>query len=275
MSKLDWTANEGRLDAGGKSLEWAAFGPAPAGETPCIVLLHEGLGCLALWRDFPQKLAEATGCPVFAFSRAGYGRSDPAHLPRPVDYMTREAVEVLPEILAQIPAQRFVLMGHSDGATIAAEYAGRIEDHRMRGLILMAPHFFTEPMGLTEIAAAKDAFRLTDMKERMGKYHADPEATFRGWNDAWLNPDFRDWHVGEVVDYLRVPALVIQGVQDQYGTIAQVEEVETRSYAPVDVLMLEDCKHSPQFDQPGKVLAAAAEFCARLTRIEAAEVIPA
>lgn len=272
MSRIDWSAGTGRLTAAGKSLEWAAFGPAPEGETPAILLLHEGLGCLALWRDFPQKLSDATGLPVFAWSRAGYGRSDPAELPRPLDYMTREAVDALPEVIDAVGAARVILMGHSDGATIAAEYAGRVEDFRVRGLVLMAPHFFTEEMGLTEIAAAKDAFRLTDMKERMGKYHADPEATFRGWNDAWLAPGFKDWHVGEVIDYLRIPALVIQGEADQYGTVAQVEEVETRSYAPVDVALLPDCRHSPHLDQPQAVLDAVAEFSARLVRIEAAEV---
>lgn len=268
---LDWTARSGRLTAGGASLEWGSFGPAPA-DRPVIVLLHEGLGCLALWRDFPQNLSEATGLPVFAYSRAGYGRSDAAQLPRPLDYMSREAIDVVPDVLGALGAQKVILMGHSDGATIAAEYAGRHEDHRVRGLVLMAPHFFTEDMGLTEIAKAREAFAQTDMKDRMGKYHADPEATFRGWNDVWLAEGFKEWHVGEVVDYLRIPCLVIQGKQDQYGTAAQVAEVESRSYAPVDVLMLDDCRHSPQFDQPEAVLAAVAEFSARLERIEAAEV---
>ncbi|MEQ9676271.1 MAG: alpha/beta fold hydrolase, partial [Roseovarius indicus] len=161
---------------------------------------------------------------------------------------------------------------HSDGATIAAEYAGRVEDYRVRGLILMAPHFFTEEMGLAEIAKAREAFAEGDMKDRMAKYHRDPEATFRGWNDAWLDPGFEAWNVAEVIDYLRIPALVIQGREDQYGTLAQVEEVETRSYAPVDVAVLDDCRHSPHMDQPERVLEAVAEFTARLTRIEAAEV---
>ncbi|WP_238365100.1 alpha/beta fold hydrolase [Mesobacterium pallidum] len=266
---IDWSAGKGRLSAGGKSLEWAAFGPAPAGDAPVIVLLHEGLGCLALWRDFPQKLTAATGLPVFAFSRAGYGQSDPAALPRPLDYMTREAVDVLPDVLNAVDAKHYVLMGHSDGATIAAIYAGSVEDFRVRGIVLMAPHFFTEAMGLASIAEAKEAFASTDMREKMGKYHADPEATFRGWNDAWLDPGFKAWNVAEVIDYLRIPTLAIQGVQDQYGTKAQIDEVETRSYAPVDVVMLDECRHAPQFDQPQAVLDAVAEFTARLQRIEA------
>jgi pimeloyl-ACP methyl ester carboxylesterase len=266
----DWIA-KGFLTAGGKRLDYRCFGPAPD-QAPTIMLLHEGLGCAALWRDFPQRLVEATGFGVCAWSRAGYGQSDPADLPRPLDYMTREAVDVLPEVLETIGFQRGVLMGHSDGATIAAIYAGSVEDFRVRGLILMAPHFFTEDMGLAEIVKARDVYATTDLRDRMGKYHRDPDATFHGWNDVWLHPDFRKWNVGEVIDYLRVPVLAIQGRQDQYGTLAQIEEIETRSYAPVDVVALDDCRHAPHQDQPRVVLDAVAEFTARLERIEAAEV---
>ncbi len=263
---------KGRVTAAGKSLEWQSW--AGDASAPVIVLLHEGLGCLALWRDFPEALAKATGLRVFAYSRAGYGQSDPADLPRPLDYMTREAMDSLPDVLAAIGAGQYILMGHSDGATIAAEYAGRHADHSVRGLVLMAPHFFTEPMGLASIAQAREVFEES-LKPRMARYHADPEATFRGWNDAWLDPGFKAWHVGEVIDYLRIPALVIQGADDQYGTLAQVAEVETRSYAPVDVEILPDCRHSPHLDQPQAVLDAVAEFAARLVRIEREEVVPA
>jgi pimeloyl-ACP methyl ester carboxylesterase len=268
---IDWTARTGKLKARGNALEWGAFGPAP-GDAPVIVMLHEGLGCLALWRDYPDRVALATGLSVFAYSRAGYGQSDAAELPRPLDYMTREAVDVLPDVLNAIGAEHYILLGHSDGATIAAEYAGRVEDFRVRGLILLAPHFFTEPMGLAEIAEAKIAFKAGALKDRMAKYHRDPDATFWGWNDAWLDPGFEAWNVAEVIDYLRIPTLVIQGRQDQYGTIAQVCEIETRSYAPVDVEMLDDCRHSPQIDHPEKTLAAITGFVKRLTRIEAAAV---
>ncbi len=269
---IDWNAGKGTIVAGGKRLEWAVAGPAPGGNAPVIVMLHEGLGCLALWRDFPDRIAKATGLPVFAFSRAGYGQSDPAKLPRPVDYMTREAVEVLPDVLNAIGDRRIILLGHSDGATIAAEYAGRIEDFRVRGLILMAPHFFTEPMGLAEIARAREAFETGGLKERMSQYHRDPEATFRGWNDVWLNPEFRSWNVADVIDYLRIPALVIQGRNDQYGTIAQVHEIESRSYAPVDAVILDDCRHSLHQDKAEATLTAISEFTRRLTRIETAMV---
>ncbi|MCC0079679.1 MAG: alpha/beta hydrolase [Rhodobacter sp.] len=265
---IDWAAGKGWLTAGGKRLEWACWGDRAAG--PVIVLLHEGLGCLALWRDVPAQLSRATGLPVLAYSREGYGQSDPADLPHPVDYMTRHATGVLPQVLDAIGAPAYVLMGHSDGATIALEYAGRVEDFRVRGIVLMAPHVFTEPLGLAEIARARDAFADTDMAARMAKYHRDPVATFRGWNDAWLNPDFARWDVTEAIDYLRVPALVIQGRQDQYGTLAQVHAIESQSYAPVDVLVLDDCRHSPQFDQPQAVLDAVTGFARRLMAHEAA-----
>lgn len=269
---MDWNdGSSGTVTVGGKALEYMCFGPAPD-RAPTIVLLHEGLGCAALWRDFPARLAQATGWGVLVYSRAGYGMSDPADLPRPLDYMTREALDVLPQVLEAAGFQRGVLMGHSDGATIAAIYAGSVPDHRVRGLVLMAPHFFTEDMGLAEIAKAREAFETGDLAARMAKYHRDPQNTFRGWNDAWLHPDFRSWDVSEVIDYLRIPTLAIQGEGDQYGTLKQIEEVESRSYAPVDVVVLPDCRHAPQLDQPDATLAAVAEFIARLDRIEKAEV---
>lgn len=271
---LDWGAGRGTVNVGGKALEWAVHGPAPDARHPVIVLLHEGLGCLMLWRDFPALLSKETGLPVFVFSRAGYGRSDPDDLPRPLDYMTREAVGRLPAVLNALRAERVILLGHSDGATIAAEYAGRMSDPRVRGLILMAPHFFAEEMGLAEIAKAKVAFETTDLPEKMGRYHRDAQATFRGWNDAWLAPGFKAWNVAEVLDDIRVPVLVIQGQQDQYGTIAQVEAVETRCPAPVETLMLDECRHAPQFDQPVRVRAGIADFASRLQRIERAETEP-
>ncbi|BCH28197.1 hydrolase [Mesorhizobium sp. L-8-10] len=269
------TESSGRLVAGGKSLEWAAWWRESAEDAPVIVMLHEGLGCLSLWRGFPGQIADATGLPVFAYSRAGYGQSDPAELPRPPDYMTREAIDVLPAVLDAIGARNYILLGHSDGATIAAIHAGSVGDFRIRGAVLMAPHFFTEPMGLAEIAKAKEAFATTDLRQRMARHHRDPEATFRGWNDAWLDPGFVSWNVADVIDYLRVPVLVIQGEHDQYGTVAQIEEIENRSSAPVDVVLLEDCRHSPQFDQPERTIEAVREFAARLVRIEAAEVVVA
>lgn len=255
------------IEVNGQSLEVAFWGPPP-GLAPTIVMLHEGLGCVALWRDFPHKLAEATGCGVCAYSRAGYGQSDVAELPRPLDYMTREALDVLPGVLTAIGFQSGILLGHSDGATIAAIYAGSVVDFRVRGLVLMAPHFFTEEAGLAAIAKAKIAYETTDLKARMGRYHRDPDIAFYGWNDSWLHPDFKAWNVSEVIDYLRIPTLVVQGREDQYGSLAQVQEVESRSYAPVDVEILPQCQHAPHFDQPDATLSLLADYIVRLQRIE-------
>ncbi len=275
MSVAPWSASPVEpMFVDGAALEYACYGPPP-GKAPTVVMLHEGLGCIALWRNFPQQVADATGMGVFVYSRQGYGHSDPATLPRAMDFMTREALVVLPDVLTQIGFRRGILLGHSDGATIAAIYAGSVSDHRVRGLILMAPHFFTEPGGLARIARARREFDSDDMSSRMGKYHHDPTATFHGWADAWLDPRFADWNVAEVIDYLRIPVLAIQGREDQFGTLAQIREIESRSYAPVDIKILEDCGHAPHIEQTEKTLETVAEFVCRLERIEAAGSNPA
>ena len=272
MMAIDWSETlQAPLVIDGKRLEYFCLGPTPD-TAPTIVMLHEGLGCASLWRDFPGKVAEATGMGVFVYSRAGYGQSDPVDLPRPLDFMTREATEVLPQILDAIGFQRGILFGHSDGATIAAIHAGSVEDFRVRGLIVMAPHFFTEPDGLASIAEAKLAYDEGGLRERMAKYHRDPDVAFRGWNDVWLDPGFVKWNVAEVIDYFRIPTLAIQGRDDQYGTLRQIEAIEERAYSPVDMVVIDDCKHAPHLEQPEAVLAAVTEFAARLERIEAAEV---
>lgn len=268
MSAFVWREGEaGALMINGARLEAACHGPPP-GTAPTIVLLHEGLGCVALWRDFPRRLAAATGFGVFVFSRAGYGQSDPVRLPRPLDYMTREALDVLPQVLDTIGFRSGVLLGHSDGASIAVIYAGGVADFRVRGLVLMAPHFFTEPSGLAAIAQAKHDFETGALRAKLARYHRDPANALAGWCDAWLDPGFADWNIAECIDYLRVPVLAVQGVDDQYGTLAQIRELESRIYAPLDVEILHACKHAPHLEQPDRTLAAAAEFCARLERIE-------
>lgn len=265
------TGSDLTIQAGGKTLEARCFGPAP-GTKPTIVMLHEGLGSVSLWRDFPEQLAERTGCGVFVYSRAGYGQSDAAELPRPLDYMTREAVDVLPEVLDAIGFQEGVLLGHSDGASIAAIYGGSVQDHRVRGLILIAPHFFTEPEGLAAIAEAKVAFESGDLREKLARHHAHVDVAFKGWNEAWLDPAFKAWNIAEVIDYWRIPVLAIQGRDDQYGTLAQIEEIENRIYSPVDVEIFDGCRHAPFIDQKGRTLDVIFDFVARLDRIEHSKV---
>lgn len=269
---MNWSATPSApLELDGVTVEYACFGPPPD-QAATIVMLHEGLGSLAQWRDVPRQVAEATGLGVFAYSRPGYGGSSPITLPRPLDFMTREAAEVLPPLLDAIGIQRAILFGHSDGATIAALYAGHVEDLRIRGLILMAPHFFNEDVCVNAISQAKEAYETGDLKARLAKYHADVDGAFLGWADTWLDPGFRDWNVSEVIDYFRIPTLAIQGRDDQYGTLAQVHEIMDRAYSPVDLTILDDCKHAPHLEQPEKTLAAVTEFVARLERIEAEEV---
>jgi pimeloyl-ACP methyl ester carboxylesterase len=262
MTDFQWTAGvPGAIDANGQRLEARCFGPPPD-RAPTIVMLHEGLGCIALWRDFPQKLAAATGWGVFAYSRAGYGSSDPVALPRPLDYMGREARFTLPPVLDAIGLERGVLLGHSDGASIAAIYAGQRADARISGLILMAPHLFTEEMGLASIAEARTAYETGDLRAKLAKYHADVDCAFRGWSDAWLDPGFEAWSIEDEVNRWYVPALLIQGADDQYGTLKQIRAIEARSPAPVTSLILEACRHAPQFDQPEATLDAIVRFCA-------------
>lgn len=268
MADFSWSDGaNGFLDIASSSLEYACFGPSPK-DAPTFVLLHEGLGCVALWRNFPQQLAKATGHGVFVYSRAGYGKSSKCTLPRPLDYMAREAHDVLPLVLNEIGLQKIILLGHSDGATIAAIHAGMSGDMRVRAAILMAPHFFTEPMGLKSIAAAKVAYATGDLREKLSKYHDNVDCAFQGWNDAWLDPKFESWDVTEVIDYLRIPVLAIQGRNDEYGTLAQIEEIENRIYSPVDVEILDDCGHAPHLDQSEKTLEAISNFSLRLERIE-------
>ena len=275
MSQYEWKdRGSGFVTANGKQLECSSWGPSPS-EAPTLVLLHEGLGCVALWRDFPEKLAAATGFGVFAFSRAGYGKSNLAELPRPVDYMTCEARDVVKDVLDGAGIGRCVLVGHSDGATIAAEYIGNHFDSRVRALVLMAPHFFTEEVGLAEIAKAKELFNTSDLKQKMAKFHNDPENTFRGWNDGWLNPEFKDWDVTDVIDEFRVPVLAIQGKDDQYGTLDQINVIEERSYAPVELAVLEDCKHSPHLEQSELTVTNIADFLDRLESFEASGILAA
>jgi pimeloyl-ACP methyl ester carboxylesterase len=267
---MEW-AGSGKLNVAGVSLEYACHGPPPD-QAATIVMLHEGLGCLALWRDFPARVAAATGLGVFVYSRQGYGQSDPVSLPRPLDFMSREALDVLPPLLDAVGIKRAILFGHSDGATIAAIYAGSVEDHRIRGLILMAPHFFNEDVCVSEIARAREAFLQGDLKPRLAKYHADVDGAFLGWADTWLDPGFRDWDVSEVIDYMRIPVLAIQGKDDQYGTLAQIDVIDIRSYAPVDLVILENCQHAPHLEQPDQTLDAVTDFVARLERIDAEEI---
>jgi pimeloyl-ACP methyl ester carboxylesterase len=248
----------------GKHIEAEWHGAAPE-RTPTLVLLHEGLGSLSMWRDFPAKLAQRTGYGVLVYSRPGYGKSDPVTLPRPLSYMHDEALEVLPQVLDQAGIKKTILIGHSDGASIATIYAGGQQDFRVRGLVLLAPHFFVEDISVKSIAAAKVAYETGDLRERLKRHHgSNVDVAFRGWNEAWLDPRFRDWRIDDYVAHVRVPILIVQGTDDQYGTLAQVQLAESDAYCPVEATILGRCGHSPQIDRPDETLAAIGEFVHRV-----------
>jgi pimeloyl-ACP methyl ester carboxylesterase len=257
----------GSLTVGGSDLEYRMIGPAPD-QAPTIVMLHEGLGSAALWDEFPKELQSATGAGVFAWSRAGYGASSPAKRPRPVDYMHIEALDVLPKLLDAIGFRRGMLLGHSDGASIAAIYAGAHQDHRVQGIALIAPHFIVEDVSVTSIAAIKQAYETTELKARLARWHRDVDSTFYGWNDAWLDPKFRDWDISEYLGYIRVPIAIVQGADDQYGTMRQIEIAQQECYCPVDVMVIPGAGHSPHREAPKATLDAVCEFASAVLRGE-------
>jgi len=263
MAQLALTPGLGSRSLEGVTVEYGYWPGDP--RRPLLVLLHEGLGCVALWRDFPAALAAATGCGVFAYSRVGYGGSSPCMLPRPLSYMEDEAQGFLPKLLAQLPASALVPIGHSDGGSIAAVNAGAMPDVRLRGVVLIAPHFFTEPEGLASIAAVRRSYREGDLRRRLVRYHGDNvDCAFHGWAESWLHPDFKQWDLTPFLPQIAVPTLLIQGEDDEYGTAAQLQTAERLIPAPVQSHVLAACGHSPHREQPDALCALIAAFIGRL-----------
>lgn len=220
------------------------------GSEPALVFLHEGLGSVELWRDFPARVHAATGRRVFLYSRAGHGWSDLPDGPRTPRFMHEEALDVLPRLLAEHGLERPVLIGHSDGASIALIHAS---EHPVAGLVLLAPHVFVEDVTVASIEEARTAFETTDLKARMARYHRDPERTFRLWNDIWLDPAFRDWNIEDVLAGVTAPTLLIQGAHDQYGTLAQLDPIRGER-------VVLDARHAPHLEAPDETLRAVTEF---------------
>jgi pimeloyl-ACP methyl ester carboxylesterase len=249
----------------GSRLEWRRIRPAGLRDDPeraTLVLLHEGLGCCALWRAFPSALAKRTGLAAFAYSRAGYGRSSPGTRPLPFDYHRGEAADVLPKVLAAAGIARPVLIGHSDGGTIALIHAASATPPPT-AVVTMAAHVFNEEVTLRGIEAAREAFAATDLRQRLSVYHGDNvDGAFWGWCDAWLSPAFRDWNVEDVLPAVTCPVLVIQGEDDHYGTSAQVDAIAGQVAGPSRRLILPHCGHAPHLEQPEETCAAIAAFLA-------------
>lgn len=249
------------IELGGVTLEYDRIG-GDAGR-PAVVMLHEGLGSLAMWRDFPQRVAAATGAEVVAYSRRGYGQSDKLPGPRDVDYMHGEATDVLPKLLDALGIAKPLLLGHSDGASIAIIHAG--SGFPVAGLALMAPHVFVEDLTVDSIAAIREVWKTSDLKARLGRYHRDPDHTFWAWNDIWLLPAFKRWNIEAFVPRIAAPMTVIQGLDDEYGTPAQCETIKALANARCELVMLEDCRHSPHRDQPERTLAAVTRLLESVT----------
>lgn len=243
-----------------RRLETLFYPPAQSQST--IVMLHEGLGSLAMWKDFPHQLALATGCGVLLYSRYGHGKSERLAEKRSVDFMHHEAKVVLPELLRHFAIEHPILLGHSDGASIALIYAGTWPA-RVRALILEAPHVFVEDLSIRSIAAIRTLYESTGLPQKLARYHDHVNETFRGWNDIWLDPNFRNWNIEEYLAPITCPVLVIQGENDEYGTLAQVQAIQRRIPA-TQTKILSNCGHSPHRDQPAATVAAITKFISQL-----------
>lgn len=253
----------GRLSVTGGTVETAWWGPEPA-DAPTIVLLHEGLGCVALWRHVPERLAAVTGWGVFAYSRLGYGQSDAVPLPRPMTYLHDEARVVLPQVLRADGIRSAMLLGHSDGGSIAAIYAAEQAAKTLRGLITLAAHFFVEDLNLASIRQITDSYETTGLRDRLCRYHLDADMTFRGWSDAWLDPCFRAFDITGLLPAIRMPFLALQGANDPYGSAEQLRVLQTYVQAPLTIALIPGARHAPHLEAADATLAAITDFIAAL-----------
>jgi pimeloyl-ACP methyl ester carboxylesterase len=247
-----------QISAAGHSLEYAWI----EGSRPTLVFLHEGLGSIRQWRDFPTQVARATGCRALVYDRYGYGNSDVLREARAgVEFMHDAALNELPELLENLNVENPVLVGHSDGASIALIHAGT---YPVRGVVAMAPHVFIEDVCVNSIQEAARQFETTDLPERLGKYHRNSRKTFHLWADAWLDPAFRQWNIEEYLPRIRCPVLAIQGEDDEYGSMAQLDAMARQAGGACELLKLPKCGHSPQKDQPERVLHSVSGFIKKI-----------
>jgi len=255
--KLDINQTFRTILAEGSELEcaWLACAESPR---PTIVFLHEGLGSVAMWRDFPAQLCVALGCNGLVYSRQGYGRSAPLAAPRCVDFMHREAALVLPAVLKAFRIDEPILFGHSDGGSIALLYSA-FYPGRPRACVVMAPHILVEEVSITSIAKARCAYEEGYLKERLARYHDDVDGAFYGWNDIWLDPAFRSWTIETLLEAIQAPVLAIQGEDDVYGTMEQIEGI-ARRVRSASLVKIAQCGHSPHRDQPGMTIEAVRRF---------------
>lgn len=259
------------LHARGRDLRLECQWIAPErADAPLIVFLHEGLGSVSMWKDWPTRVCDEAGCRGLVYSRYGYGQSTARPLSEAwaPDFMHREAQEVLPALLEVlgVDARRDkpVLFGHSDGGSIALLYAAAYPD-AVAGVVAAAPHLFVEDVSVTSIAQARTAYLESDLRARLARHHRDVDSAFWGWNDIWLNPEFRAWNIEDALERIACPVLAIQGVDDEYGTLQQVRAIGRRA-PQTELLEIPDCGHSPHRDQPATVVQAVARFVGALEK---------
>jgi pimeloyl-ACP methyl ester carboxylesterase len=253
---VDWAGRDVRI-------EHAWIAPERT-QAPLVVFLHEGLGSLAMWKEFPRALCDAAGVRGLVYSRPGYGRSTPREAEDAwgLDFMHRQAHELLPALLDALSiTDKLWLFGHSDGGSIALLHAARFPD-RVAGAIVLAPHILVEDLSVASITEARSAYLETDLKQRLAKYHDDPDSAFWGWNDIWLHPPFKQWSIEREIEAIACPLLAVQGVDDEYGTLEQIRGIRRR-VPHTELLELPACGHSPHKDQPARVITAAASFIQR------------
>jgi pimeloyl-ACP methyl ester carboxylesterase len=236
-------------------------------DVPVLIFLHEGLGCIRMWKDFPKALAAKTGCPALVFSRLGYGKSDPSPLPWKINFMHNQAIKVLPQIIQKAQIKKFILIGHSDGGSIGIIFSGspQLKDLKgLQGLITEAAHVFCEDMTVECIKQAKINYESNNLKQGLEKYHgSNTENAFRGWNDVWLNPQFMQWNIEKYLKKIRVPMLSLQGKDDQYGTKKQIISIKSH-VKNIKTYMVDHCRHSPHNDQPEIILKTMARFIEKI-----------
>lgn len=232
---------------------------------PTLIFLHEGLGCTRMWKNFPENLSRNTGCPALVFSRFGYGRSDPCPLPWKINFMHKEALRILPDIIKKAGIKNYILVGHSDGGSIGIIFSGSTHEKGLyakglKGLITLAAHVFCEQKTVKSIRQAKIHYGQQNLKQRLEKYHGEnTENAFRGWNNVWLAPHFINWNIEKYLSRIDIPMLAIQGKDDQYGTIKQIESIK-HHVKHVKPYLVDDCGHSPHIEQQKIVLNVMARF---------------
>ncbi len=244
-------------------LEVVTFGDFKNDST-IVVLLHEGLGSVAMWKDIPELIYNKIGLDVLVYSRAGYGKSSPVKLPRPLNYMNIEAKKYLPKLLSKFNLNKVFLLGHSDGATIAAINSTlKNNTYNILGTILIAPHFFIEEMNISSIKAIRKIYDK-ELKKKLLRYHSNPDIAFYGWNDVWLDSRFKNWDITNYLNKIKIPILAIQGQNDPYGTLSQIEILEKKIKGKFSKIILSECGHNPLIDKPKEAINKIKEFITQI-----------